>query len=736
MLIQHDVEHYKQEVNDWDFPLSCCCGHAQIQQWLGFLINNLLNGTMYQRRSFVVFFAIIVCIVLAVCYFYRGSPPQIHSGRHTSTSQPKPLCTGPEGNAELCSSESSLAGGIRQPQRPGGHLLDYTSKATSPEAHNIMNDTKTAESHEVLRFPPQPAVRAGGRHRMSDSRMIKTEDNTNFNIHPVPESNMKQSTRQSPPRISKPAGSANLRKGFNTNTTVRKGKKIQAADHLTTYTSNNSHHRATTERDSLNSLHQNSGQKAIYGHQTSKSKQAYTGTNHNQIEHTSSGQLYTHGQAPITSLPTRHPNQVDSQYGYGYVITQTYGGQMTRAIKNMMLQQCWAGTVGNPLHIVEPFSSESNLFHSPKFWDALEHNRLHEAATFSEYYDLDYFNELSLKEKGASVVKWDNFLQNAPRTAVVVTIPPGGCKSLSNSVTNDQGIQHLSTSQCKVSRAYEEFLRGLLGLNFSFVKKLCVDCSKLQRPLTLAELENEVYGGRNVSETTVIFSGWRNFQVVGSWLQLPSYCVDAQKPDSSTRLIPSASVLNHTNYYRNNILRGKRVIAVMLRVERFLTLKRMGRSNESVESCLKKTVKLHDRLLQTQTFDNSSTFLTLDIGRFGSGIMQDPSVVAKLGQDSLSSIGESVVQTLEHLYNGEWTMTSWEQSFVKATSGIVERGYIAMLQRSIATHSDCLILMGGGSFQQVAAYQYMKHHQGQSKPCLYSVCATESFSRSITRAHA
>ena len=704
--------------------ISPCCARSCT------IINDcaFVNGTMYQRRSFVVFFAIIVCIVLAVCYFYRGSPPQIHSGRRTSTSQPKPLCTGPEGNAQLCSSESSLAGGIRQPQRPGGHLLDYTSKATSPEARNTMNHTKTAESREMLTSPPLTGGHdhASGRPRMSDSRLIMTEDNTNT----------KHSIRQSPPHISKPAGSGTkLRKGLNTNKAVRKGKKKQAADHLTTYASNNSRHRATTERDYLHPLHQNSGLKAI--HQTSKSKQAYTGTNHNQIEHTSAGQLYTHGQtkqAPFPSLPTRHPNGVDTQYGY--VITQTYGGQMTRAIKNMMLQQCWAGTVGNPLHIVEPFSSESNLFHSPKFWDALEHNRLHEAATFSEYYDLDYFNELSLKEKGASVVKWDNFLQNAPRTAVVVTIPPGGCKSLSNSVTNDQGIQHLSTSQCKVSRAYEEFLRGLLRLNFSFVKKLCVDCSKLQRPLTLAELENEVYGGRNVSETTVIFSGWRNFQVVGSWLQLPSYCVDAQKPDSSTRLIPSASVLNHTNYYRNNILRGKRIIAVMLRVERFLTLKRMGRSNESVESCLKKTVKLHDRLLQTQTFDNSSTFLTLDIGRFGSGIMQDPSVVAKLGQDSLSSIGESVVQTLEHLYNGEWTMSSWEQSFVKATGGIVERGYIAMLQRSIATHSDCLILMGGGSFQQVAAYQYMKHHQGQSKPCLYSVCATESFSRSVTRAHA
>lgn len=686
---------------------------------------------MYQRRSCVIFFAIITCIVLAACYFYRRSPTQIHSNRHTT----EPLCTGQAGSARLCSSTPSLPH-ERLPERPGGHL-GYTTKAINPDAHS---PAASAESYEMLTSPPLAVGpgHAGGRPRMSDSRVIKT-GNTNLNVHEIPVSRI---TYSSPPYTSEPAGDGtNLRiesKDFDTKIAIHKKPKgivNQSANQLpTSYTSDTGDrgHGANTLGETL---HENTLKQAT--NWPTNSKHVYTDTNHNQIEHTSSDQLYTNSQtrqSPFTSLPNRHPNQVEPQYGY--VITQTYGGQMTRAIKNMMLQQCWAGTVGNPLHIVEPFSSDSNLFHSPKFWDALERNQLHKAATFSEYYDLDYFNQLSLKEGAASVVKWDDFLNNAPRTAVVVTIPPGGCKGLSNSANSNQKIQHLSTFECKASKAYQEFLRGLLRLNFSYVKKLCVDCSQLQRPLTLTELQNEVYGGRNVSETTVIFSGWRNFQVVGSWLQIPSYCVDAQKPDSSTRLIPSTSVLNHTNYYRNNILKGKRIIAVMLRVERFLTLKRMGKSNETVESCLMKTLRIHNRLLQDPSLNNSSTFLTLDIGRFGSGIMQDPSVVARFEQDSLSSIRDSVVQTLEHLYKGKWTMDSWEQSFVKATNGIVERGYIAMLQRSIATHSDCLILMGGGSFQQVAAYQYMKHHQGQSKPCLYSVCATESFSHSVTRAHA
>ena len=48
-----------------------------------------------------------------------------------------------------------------------------------------------------------------------------------------------------------------------------------------------------------------------------------------------------------------------------YIITQTFGGQMTRAIRNMMLQQCWAVNLEQTSLVVEPFTTHSNLYHSP-----------------------------------------------------------------------------------------------------------------------------------------------------------------------------------------------------------------------------------------------------------------------------------------------------------------------------------------------------------------------------------
>ena len=204
----------------------------------------------------------------------------------------------------------------------------------------------------------------------------------------------------------------------------------------------------------------------------------------------------------------------------------------------------------------------------------------------------------------------------------------------------------------------------------------------------------------------------------------------AEDPISSKRLIPSKSVVENTQYYKRHILRSDKVVAVMFRIERFLTLKVSGRSDESVQSCINKALAIHDKIRITNNeLSDSGTFLTLDIGRFGSGIMQNEEVVKRFGQDSLKSIRGTVSKAVHDLYNGKYTIKTWEDTFVEASGGIEERGYIAMLQRNIATEADCLILMGGGSFQQVAAFQYIKNHPDPSTRCLHTVCTVDDFAK-------
>ena len=167
----------------------------------------------------------------------------------------------------------------------------------------------------------------------------------------------------------------------------------------------------------------------------------------------------------------------------------------------------------------------------------------------------------------------------------------------------------------------------------------------------------------------------------------------------------------------------------MLRIERFLTLAVSGRSNESVESCLKKTISIHDDIVDSM--ENTGTYVTVDIGKYGSGIMQKEGVVSQFGKGSIESITTSVESIFHHLFDTPLTLEKWENTFVNATNGIVERGYIAMLQQNIASQADCLILMGGGSFQQVAGIQYL-NNRGRRSLCLHTVCVSKSFKKTFS----
>ncbi len=408
-----------------------------------------------------------------------------------------------------------------------------------------------------------------------------------------------------------------------------------------------------------------------------------------------------------------------SQNSVGYWIALTYGGQMTRATKNMAVHQCLAGAVGmtTEIQVVEPFSQESQLLHSPTFWKELENEKLHSAARFSNYYDLGYYNNKSKGRDCASLVIWEQFLQKAPRETVVVVSALKGCW---NSKELSRGTTCPTAETCPPSSGSASLLAGLERYGFTVVRMVCLECSYIKRPLTVDEFRQEIYGNRNISELTVIFSAQRNYDTVRSWVSLPEYCSKIEGAVSNLGLISSTSILNHTGYYKRNTLRDKKVIAVMIRIERLFE----SHARESLVLCLNKTIKLHNMLKQQHSMADVSTFVTLDFGRFGSDVMQKNKITRRIGI-SEGTLKQSVQETLSHLYNGQWSMEEWEEGFVRATGGIAERGYIAMLQQSIAAHSDCLILMGGGSYQEVTAHQYIEYHRHSSKQCLYTACMKE-----------
>ena len=395
-----------------------------------------------------------------------------------------------------------------------------------------------------------------------------------------------------------------------------------------------------------------------------------------------------------------------------FIITQTFGGQLTRAIKNMMMQQCWARTLRSGATLVEPFSHKSQLLHTPHIWNIVRRGQMQDTTRFSDNFDLEFYNQVSTADAGIPLVTWEQFLLRAPRQVVAVATPLAPCPIMVS--------RHLPTT---VDKNFKEFLGGLRLLNFTVVKIVTIDCNRGPKILELVT--------QYLYDYTLAFSSWRNYNVARTWLDIDTQC-DMSDKYPAQRLKPSSILKEHSENYRSLVLGGNKTIAIMLRVERFLTLLASGRSaNETVDSCLDKTMDVFYGLKDQPVWSSSQPFLTLDIGRYGSGIMQNNKAVLKL-KASLTAVTASVTKLLVMIYGGRWqSVGEWEDSFLEATGGIGERGYVAMLQRDLAVHSDCLILMGGGSFQEVAATHYLQAHPDPAHQCLHVVCAATAITTSL-----
>ena len=227
-----------------------------------------------------------------------------------------------------------------------------------------------------------------------------------------------------------------------------------------------------------------------------------------------------------------------------YVITQTYGGQLTRAIRNMMVQQCWAGLYeGVHIYITEPFSSKSQLVHTPQIWSDFGKGQLHTATKFGNYYDMAYYNKQSDLNRFSSLVSWDDFLQDAPRAAIAISIPNHSC---SGNIFNEE---------CRYLKPFQSFLDALINFGFNITRTVCLDCSDLKIPYNLDDFGHLILG--NNDQISVFVSNWRNFAFTKTWLKIPDYCKIAENPKSNF-LIPSSSIVNNSKCYLDKFVKAFR----------------------------------------------------------------------------------------------------------------------------------------------------------------------------------
>ena len=112
---------------------------------------------------------------------------------------------------------------------------------------------------------------------------------------------------------------------------------------------------------------------------------------------------------------------------------------------------------------------------------------------------------------------------------------------------------------------------------------------------------------------------------------------------------------------------------------------------------------------------NQKLFLSIDLGRYG-----DSSATNYMSNNIIDSI---LRHTISVVYKNRTTVEEYERSFLTATGGIDDDGYVAAVQRTIVENSNCLVMFGGNSnFQRSILNNYVKNHKS---PCVVKVCYIE-----------
>ena len=390
----------------------------------------------------------------------------------------------------------------------------------------------------------------------------------------------------------------------------------------------------------------------------------------------------------------------------GYVISLGYARanqQQGRCAVGIVAMQCWLKSFDLPMHIVEPLVSSSKFLGLP--------NSNSQLVNFGDIYDIDQFNKLTGVDKGfAQLIRWDDFLQVAPHNIIFVRIGLGRRHQIA--VEWEMQLQHKDTNNSFKPLPY------LQDRGFSIVKVVNTVIGADNHPFTAEDMNNVIFTNWRPEEITLVFSVWRPPYVVPNpKLKNPLVCQNFYAKGHQF-FPPSKQLLQVVQKYINLFLKPSISIAVMIRSEHIMFSLGYLKQNETLVYQTITTV-FNDLIATVRKLQASighrNIMVTADIGKYGSNTWHQ--MVRSWDRNLTSGVLEVIKRTVTTLYSNSWTFEEWEQSFGIASGGIEDQSYVAALQKAIAGRARCLLLFGGGGFQLVALYEYLRNHPIPSKQC-------------------
>jgi hypothetical protein len=284
---------------------------------------------------------------------------------------------------------------------------------------------------------------------------------------------------------------------------------------------------------------------------------------------------------------------------------------------------------------------------------------------------------MSKKANYATLTSWEHFIETAPRNLITVSL-----KYPTKSVKVDEGKSY---RQGCTDESQNKLVRFLESKNFTVVRRVCINHAYIKE-INESLFYSEIFGENKSDNSTVLFFEWRGLtnnrmRIRNSGCERQAVNVDG---------VPSKQVYLDAQKYVETFLKTKNYVSILLRME-----KAMEALEGKEIDCFHQTID-HWRKMVSVT-GIKTTFLSADIGRLGSGsFKQMPKV------DTFSKF-------LNDIYGDQLTFSQWEASFENISSS-PERGYIAVLQKVIATEAKCVLFVGGGNYQIHALKVYRQRH--------------------------
>ena len=362
------------------------------------------------------------------------------------------------------------------------------------------------------------------------------------------------------------------------------------------------------------------------------------------------------------------------------------------------------------MNILEPVISDT-------MFNSVPHGHQNASVAFSDLFDIQHFNRISESVGYPILATRQEFFSDGPKEAILMMKAPR---------SSPASIVWAADSELDGKRSCYEFVQNssdILKLikesGICFVRIIKAPYNHKRSTLSNEDFREIIFGDLLPEHVSLVFKGWSSLWYAQNNLETHPLCRGIGTSSSKAQFLPSPRLLSDAKHYEKHFLNSSNDVALMFRIERMVQYVYMkGHSHVSsilVDNCLNEAVKVAK---EQRKF--GYPVVTLDLGTFGSSSLYTSRF---LNEDLVEHLTRKSKMLVTSLYDNKLTFEEWETSFKKAAGGMENSGYIAALQRTLASRAKCLVLVGGGNFQDLALKDYLMNHPNKEDQCIHLVCA-------------